>query len=393
MSPEDFEIPDDLHTMGKSLRGSNLSPEGFRVPSNRPGLWTERGRRALQQGFGNVLAVLEPELEAATEDAGKPDSRDITSAKAAGPRISQHFNERTAILTLDSVRRNVKEQKYENLADFKNDLNVLCGNLTMASELLRDGRIESICDDALEKAMSAFPAFANFDHTVSKRETVAGMLSNRTEQLQGQVESLNKQENDMASPNSISFGTRVPYWSLPEQEQFSELLRRCGRDFLKIANHLKTKTPEEVGQHFVHLLSMGKNELADLADLADARLQREACTIGLTMGIRDVEPDIQAPNDIARQNSYLLQSSQPSNVGPYFPHVENPRTSQPWIQGTVEPETNVESGKSINEPQSRKRRPRLRAPYPHCSSYKDGLSDEYALKRHIERFHTATRRV
>lgn len=393
MSPEDFEIPDNLHAMGGIFRGSlNSTPGTFRMAPSRSGRWTERGRRALQQGFQRVLGKLELQMEAASSDANEPGPSNVTSVAGVGRRLSQHTSEPTTTMSLDSIRRNVEEDKYESLADFKNDLRVLSDNPTTALKLVGDGRVESICDDELEIAMSAFPVFANFDHTASNKANIAALLSKSTDQVQGRVEGLDGQGNDNSRPNVISLGTRVPYWSLPEQKQFPELLQRCGRDFSKIADHLKTKTPEEVDQHFVYLLSMGNKELSDSADLADARLHREAGSIGPSMESKDAEFEMRASNVLAHENSSVsLLSSQPSSVDLYPGWFADPQA--PIKDTTKSTESNMESGVSILRPVGKKRRPRPRALCPHCSVNKDGLRDEYALEKHIERYHKATRKV
>ena len=394
MSPEDFEIPDDLHTMGGDSRGGlEVTSGAFRMPSSRSGGWTERGRKAIQQGFLNVLTKLESEIATATGDDEGQRSRDITSAEEAGPSLGQHSNEAATMMSLDSIRHGVAQQSYVSLTDFKNDLNVLSGYPTAAS--MSAGRIASICDEELEKAMSAFPAFAHFDHTASTRGTDMATSSSSTEQLQGSAKGLNGQKSDMASPSLVSGSTRAPYWSLPEEKQFPELLQRYGRDFVSIADHLKTKTPEEVGRHFSDLVSSGKTELSYSADLAEDRLKREARSIGITMNLGDSELEIQAPDDLAHGNSqHFLQSSEALNAGPYFSPVGNTNTPLPLMQKRTERvEPNVESGENPVGPVRKKRRPRPRAPCPYCSLHVDGLRDEYALGKHIERFHTATRKV
>ena len=383
MSPEDFEIPDDLHILGGHARDT-LTPGSFGGPSMGSRRWTERGRKALKQGFHDVLERLESELEATTADADESSSKDVTSAQLVGPSLSQHHDHTKTRMSLDHVRHNIKEQKYESLADFKNDLSIVCGHLSTASSLVEDGRIESICNDEFEKKMSAFPSFANFDHTRSKMGTIAESTGNSADQLQGQVQALNEQVDDMAK--AISFGTRVPYWSQPEEKQFPELLQRCGRDFAKIADHLKTKTPEEVDQHFTHLLNMGNNELVDSADLADARLQREADTIALTIEPGDAESQMKATNNIEISLD-PFQSNQVPIVGPHVSQFGHPKTPQPPKR------VYLESGENIDGPRNKKRRPRPRELCPHCPFLVDGLRDEYALKRHTERFHTPTRKV
>ena len=385
MSPEDFEVPDDLQISGSNAREDPTLTSGtFRVPCM--GRWTERGRKALNQGFHHVLARLESEMEKVAGSAVELGPNSNTSTQAVGSTLNQHTIETTEITSFDYIRHNVQEQRYESLAQFKNDLNVVCRHSSTESESLRYGQIEIICDDEFENAMSAFPAFANFDHTASKKGKNAALSSHSTEQLQVREEGLD--ERVYATAQVIPFGSRVPYWSQPEEKQFPELLHRCGRDFSKIADHLKTKTPEDVDQHFSHLLNMGNNELLDLADHADARLQAEADTVALTMGSKDVESEMQTPNNLASENSSdLLQPSQIPRTGPYFPQIENFKTPQPPKR------MNMDSGDNIDGPKSKKRRPRPREQCPHCPFIKDGLRDEYALKRHTERFHTPTRKV
>ena len=388
MSPEDFEIPDDLNALrGSPSRGPNATSGASRGLSSGSGCWSEQGRKALQLGFCHVLTRLESEIAAAASNDGEQGLKDFSLEDVAEPRLSQRTNEAETKMCLDSIRHSVQEHKYESLAEFKNDLSVLSGEPMTAARIVGDGRIESICDDEFEKAMSAFPAFANFDHTVVSS-------SSGFKQLRGGAEGFVEKENDMASPSPISFGARAPYWSLPEEKQFPELLQQYGRDFARIADHLKTKTPKQVDQHFLHLSSMGDIELPDVANLADASLEREACSIGSTTDPRGAELEI-PPDDLGHGTSYNpLQSSQASIAGAYFPPSESPKTPLALRQGTTKrAELGGESDENMDGPIRKKRRPRPKALCPHCSVHKDGLRDEYTLERHIERYHTATRNV
>lgn len=395
MSPEDFEIPDDLHSIGGHAREySSLTYGSSRAPYIQSGRWTERGRKALQQGFHRVLARLESEVAVVTGTAGGPGS-DTASATVLGPRRDEHTNETMVMTKIDSIRHNVNGQKYESLADFQSDLSTLSGDLATASALVGDSLIQSICDDELEKAMSAFPAFASFDRTAFKRGTTAVLTSNSSEQQQGHMEGLSQEKDDMATSNAISFGTRVPYWSIPEEKQFPELLQRYGRDFARIADHLKTKTPEDVDQHFDYLLTNGNTKISDLAALADARLQREARTVGTTTDSIGAKFDIRAPDDLAYGNSHpLFQPISTSTAEPPFLHFEIPKKSLASLQGaTKKAEMNSEPGEKMEGPVRKKRRPPLRVLCPDCPDHKDGFRDEYALKIHTARFHRATRKV
>ena len=392
MSPEDFEIPDDLHS---PRGGSNVTSGAFRMASSRSGDWSKRGREAIQQLFQRVVTRLESEASAAEGDNGRLGSEDVTSTEKAGPRLSPQINETVATTSLDSIRHSIENQNYVSLADFKNDIRLLAGDPTMASMSAEDGQIESICDEELEKAMSAFPAFANFDHTVStNRATLASSIGN-SNQLQGWPKEIDEQENDKDSASVVSLGTRVPYWSQPEEKQFPELLQQYGRDFARIAGHLKTKTPQEVDQHFVHLLSMGISELSDLADHADAEIRQKACTIETETGTGNAELELRVPDSFAHESSrYFLQSGEASNAGFVASYVGNPNIPPSLTQSiTKRVGLNLDPDGNPDGPVRKKRRPQPRAPCPHCSLHKDGLRDEGTLKRHIERFHTATRKV
>ena len=391
MSPEDFEIPDDLHCF---RGGSNVTSGTFRMPSSRSGDWSERGRKAIQQGFQQVVKRLESEITAAKGNNGRLRSEDITSTETAGPRLSQQINENGMISSLDSIRHSVEKENYVSLAQFKNDIRLLAGDPIMTLTSSRNGQIESICDEELEKAMSAFPAFANFDHTVSTKGTALASSIHSSEPLQGPSQEDKEQEDGSGRASIVSSGTRVPYWSQPEEKQFPELLQRYGRDYASIAGHLKTKTPQEVNRHLVHLLSMGKSELSDLADHADAEIQQKACSIESETGPGNSEPEMRVSDDFAHESSrYFLQSGEASNAG-YISYAGNPNILPPLTQSIAKRGgQNLGHDEDREKPVRKKRRPQPRAPCPYCSLHKDGLRDEWALKRHIERFHTATRKV
>ena len=392
MSPEDFEIPDDLHS---SRGGSNVTSGAFRMPSSQSGDWSEQGRKAIQQGFQQVVTRLESEATAANGDSGRPGLEDITSTETTGPGPSQQINETVISPSLDSIRHKVEKHNYVSLADFKNDLRSLAGDPTTEFKSVEDGQIESICDEELEKAMSAFPAFANFDHTVPTKGTILASSIDNFEQLQGCAKEFDIQENDKGSASAVSLGTRVPYWSQPEEKQFPDLVQRYGRDFTRIAGHLKTKTPQEVDQHFVHLLSMGKSELSDLADHADADIKQKACSIETGLGAENAELEMRVSDDFAHESShYFLQSGEASNAAYISSYIGNPNIPSSLSQSTTKRVGhNLGRDENPDGPVRKKRRPQPRAPCPHCNLYKDGLRDEWALKRHIERFHTPTRKV
>ena len=390
MSPDDFEIPENLHTMGGlSTEGPNVAPGAFKVSSSRSGCWTDRGRKAIQQGFHDVLTRFESEIAAAKIHLSKLGSKDIDVPEATKPSLS---NETAITMSLESIRHNVQDHKYESLAEFKSDLSVLSESPTTAAVLGGDQRIESICDDELKKAMSAFPSFANFDRKNSMIQTATALSVDSAEKVQGSPRRFN-QSTDIAGSSLFPFGRRVAHWSAPEMELFPELLQLYGRDFTRIANHLKTKTPEEVNQHF-DLVSVKDADLLSLVDLVDAKLQQKACSTGTDIISSDTVLEIPR-NDIANGASYdFLQSSQIPCTGTAFPLFGTSQTPQPPRQGTKnQVELDAEPEKNTDGLTHKKRRPLPRVPCPYCSVHEDGLRDEYALKKHVDRYHAATRKV
>ena len=390
MSPEDFEIPDGLHAVTRSSKSSpGERSEAFRMPSSRPVRWTERGRQALQQGFSKVVTRLESELVTAVGSEREPGSENVTSAAEARSQPSQHPDQESLVKSLDSIRHKIEAQGYESLTDFKNGLSTLSGNQVPSSALGMDSRIESICEDEFEKTMSAFPDFANFDHIGSREKETKAPLSDSANQIQRSENRLRVQRADMAISSAFSFDTRVPYWSLPEQIRFPGLIERYGRGFEEIANHLKTKTPEEVEKQFWHLVDSGDTSLQYVADLAEARIQRGLPGAEAAALSQDAELKTQAPDD-----SYLLLESSQASPTPYPTQFANTNPPMALFQGPSQPvRRSLASGEHIEGPIRKKRRPPPRAFCPYCTDHKEGLRDEYALKKHVERFHTPTRKV
>ena len=390
MAPDDFEIPEDLRTLNKNVTAGQVQ-----VPFTRPQFWNDRGLRALEKGFGKVISRLESDAEMAIGDTSKLSSKDTLSTGEPRERLSGDSDGSGKLMSLDIIRKNVKDKKYGSLAAFKNDLILLSGDPATASKVAENRRIESICDDEIEKALSVFPAFANYDHTASKLNNSAAILSNGIDGHQGIVTDLHRKKDDKPSACEAPFGTPVPYWSIQDKLCFPRLLEKFGRDWSKIADSFMTKTAEEVSEHFEQVSGMVDSKLAELADLADARLQEEACSIAPTTESTDDDTEMQEPNDSVCENpSDLAQSSELLSLGQYFPQTRSLKIPQPVNHGTKRPlGTNMESGKLIPGPIRKKRRPRPRILCPYCSTYKDGLRDEYAVEKHIERFHTATRKV
>lgn len=404
MSPEDFKIPSDLLAVhGQSCECYGINARSPGVSFSRSSAWTEQGRKALQQGFRHVLANFESEM--AADDGKEQDLKKVTS-KESNPTVDHSSKEASSSKTLDNIRDKIEGRQYESLADFKNDLRGLSRDSMASLKWAGDKNVDSNCDEQLEKALSPFPAFANFDSTDYTHGLIQNSSDPASNLLEGHTGSLDQLEKGMAHLDLTRFRARTPYWSLTERKELPELLQRYGRDFDKIADYLKTKTADEVDQHFVHLLNKGKIELLEVADLADARLQKEAYTNEPSLEPEIVVPETPVADRPSQVTSYGLSqldqlsgmrpSIHPSDKRPLFQtflDYSDNNDLQPRTQDTAQTQRNAGAEGVIGQDQTKKRRPRPRAFCPHCNFHENGLHDEYALEKHILRFHTATRRL
>ena len=389
MSPEDFDIPNDLQSCKDWEPGAG-GPVSSSSQSRR---WTEQGRKALQKGFRHVLANFESEMTA-LENSGQ-DSPELTS-KGSYPRASSAIIEDTSLKRLDNIRDKIERKQYDTLADFKNDLRGLSRDSMTSSKWTAHEGIDSNCEGELEKALLPFPAFAHFDSMDFKGERAGITFGTAPHMLEGQIGTLDQLEKDMANLDVTPLYVRIPYWSSIEKKKFPELLQRFGRDFSKIADTLKTKTLEDVEQYFIQFMNTGNTEISDWVDGAEARLQGEASSTATTTGLRDAESEVQAPKDLAHQNvPHPLQLSQPPVSGMYLPQFGKPKNLlAPTRDASKSTGSDLESGETVLVSRGKKRRPPPRVQCPHCSvPKKEGLRDEYALRKHIERYHTATRKI
>ena len=387
--PEDFDIPIDL----QSCKGWEPGAGGQISRSNQSGRWTEQGRKALQEGFRHVLANVESEMR--TLESEWQDSPELTS-KGSHPSASSAVIEDSSMKRLDEIRDKIERKQYDTLTDFKNDLRGLSSDSVPSSKWTGPEGIDSNCEGALEKALQPFPSFAHFDSMDLKEERPRIPFGTASHMLEGHIGSLDQLEKDMANLDVTPLYARIPYWSLTEKRKFLELLRRFGRDFSQIADILKTKTLEEVEQYFVQQVDTGNPEVSDWIKLEEANLQQEALSTAKTMGPRDAESEEQAQEDPPHPTvSHPLQLSLLPTSGIYLPQFGKPKPLlSPAKDASKSTGSDLESGEKVLVSRGKKRRPPPRVHCPHCSVPKEeGFRDEYALGKHIERYHTATRKI
>ena len=390
MFAEDFEIPDclpDATIDSKSTTGTSFG-RNF-DSADRKSCWNKHGRAVLQKGFWHVLAKFASGPTPVSRASNKVSSIHLnhTNQEIFLGAFSGSHGEISAV-NVASIRAKVENKQYETFADFKDDIQELSKNLTTTREFEAWEDIAGICDQEFEDATSNFPAFANFDLCKSRLDldmTNPKSITNLPLSSLGQTN-----DNEAAS----SIGKRKPYWSKTEVEQFPELLDQCGRDFITIAGRLKTKTINDIDQYL-----KAKPELLRLAEEADARLQQ----------IFEAILPIQIENDDEPHKLPLIESEDPRPAALTYSAealeaMLLSRKRQQEASADREAQSNMHTGNRISHvtnedskklaiPKSTRRRPRPRAACPKCNIHKNGLRDEYALERHLNRLHNPTRRV
>ncbi|MCJ1473086.1 hypothetical protein MMC13_001736 [Lambiella insularis] len=146
--------------------------------------------------------------------------------------------------------------------------------------------VESLCDQEIQGSMVRYPDFAAFRSDCPLFPEAFVRSSDELEGLSGVQKSGDKADLTVHA----SHYCRIPYWSKSEKEWFSKLVERHGRDHAKIADCLKTKTVEEIKQHFLQLLSDKEGDFINLVEIIDSRTKAEMlscqtsleCEAGLT---------------------------------------------------------------------------------------------------------------
>ncbi len=371
MSAEDFKIPTSLFEASTESR-NGLDPDCGSYPGSarRSTCWNRRGRKVLQKGFRQVLAKVE----------------------------SESLLKNSSTIVLNLIRAKVEEEQYETLTDFRDDIRELSGGSSSMVDSEKGEEIKEICDQEIEKAITDFPAFANFGNSRLGSST-ANSQSDIVSQ-QNFPKPFDNAENDLNISSNSSLGKRRPYWSVTEEQEFPELLEQCGRDFIKIADRLKTKTINDIDEYFIHLVSLGRTELLKVADAADAKLQWD---LEATLPIFDnggLEPakllsDTSSLDVRPGGLAYTAQTMEAMN--PYHLHQQDLSGKRDTrfenSSNTTSPRAKTEHVQVLEKPKRSVRSRRARVLCDYCNRSMDGFHDEYALKKHVRRFHQATRQV
>lgn len=377
MLPEDFEIPSSLSSVDNSLGSSNITAEGF--PRSR--YWNEQGRRDLQQGFRQVLDKIESKIRLGGDK--------IEPRKRGQFENGVDISSSTSSVKLKNMRDKIEGQQYQTLANFRNDVREL-SNAPDDRVAMKNLDIEAISDQELERAMSVFPALANFNHTTRNNESSEAVPNIFYGPIQKDVKMLN--ESQPINSDVDYLGKRKPYWSSAEEEAIPKLLDQHGRDLIKIADCLRTKTVDEIDQHLIENI-----ELSNLASIADARPSMETRS---THSASEKE-DSQFGKILVNDSSQMAQSVEPgyfqqtTNEAMNNTHdsLENVNKDVDLVADPSKLQSNIESGLIFKKPEKPKRRTPVKEFCPHCPTQEFYFRDEYTLRKHIARFHEPTRSV
>lgn len=374
MSPEDFEIPSSLSVAGRSLRSSKTTSERF----SRSRCWNEQGRKDIQQCLQRVYAKIESTIGL--------EGHQTEQRKSGQSDTGVHISGSASSVKLSNIWDKIEGQQYHTLTNFRDDVRELL-NAPDDCAITQNSDFEEIYEQELEKAMSGFPALANFDYETRKHGTNEILSVGDHDSIQKGVKALN--EHEPVSSGTDYFSKRKPYWSLAEEAQFPKLLEQYGRNLIKIADYLRTKTVDEIDQHLTENI-----DLSNLASAADARCSLESQSTHLAPEKGDSQPEKVLVNEADQMTriaepGYFRQISNETET--YLHHQQD--SSRNANKDVNSSSDSNESQPNIGNPKRPKRPapPRQRCPY--CFTHPEGLRDEYTLQKHIGSFHMPTRSV
>ncbi len=389
MSPEDFEIPESLASCQHGSNSIGFSSPGSSARSVRISQsWTEQGRRASQQSFQHILTTVKSRFSTSFSEIVLNNSMISESAVASDiSPMTADDTDKGVVQGVDTIRAGIKEQRYHTLRDFKDDLQNLLRNVPPSGPLNIHDEVDMICDEALEKVISDFPAFAKADSAIPKPSINSespkedlNMLTNYTGiGLDGQ--SL----DEIVDPSPV--GKRKTYWSQAEERELPELLNRYGRDLIKIADCLRTKTLDEIDVHLPPRQSdeaqTSEQEQTDL-HIQSGSLPAHTATQSVLSHYAMLDSSHQENSDLAVGSinwppRYATQSIAASN---------NTLHAIPTSEKVDDSEGPAKDDKAASHPKKATRRPRIRKQCKFCLKE----CEDYALSKHIERFHVSTRK-
>ena len=392
MSPKDFEITESLNSCLDTSVPSSISRQGSSSTRARfSRSWNEQGRKASQETFRKILATVESKVSASTSNMSQQ-ALDDTKHNAAPP-FPLTSADSVIVPSFDTIKNSISAQEYDTLHDFKGDLQALLTNPSGFSKV--HSEVDQICDDELEKITSAFPEFAKVGSTSFKPQGNSGFPEEDFEETRvssGVPPSRTDSGDDLEASR---FGKRKTYWSTAEEKEMPELLRRYGRNLIKIAECLKTKTLAEIDLHLQDFLESERAPSLSPTEAIEANEETELSS-SQTAEARFVPSD--TAMDASSQYPFRLL---PTSVT-WSPNPPPQSTAGLANATTVRSEDisgvkrthqiDVHDGgeQVVIRPKKTVRRRPERFKCPYCD---EDFYDEYVAKKHIDRIHIATRKM
>ncbi|MCJ1426586.1 hypothetical protein MMC29_004489 [Sticta canariensis] len=373
-SMEDFEIPNSL------LAADSFSNQNFTPPGRSSRCWNDQGRKVLQLGFGKVLDRLKSEITSADDENNQTSSSTQDPNEQTNRSLGELHRLENVSIGLENIQEKIKEQRYQSLAEFKDDIRQISNDPDLCGNPCKLKGMETICDQELEKIFASFPVFANLSPEFPSTS------KDFQNPLHG-MESLGMFAESLESSGFCS--KRKPYWSSVEEGVFPNLIQRYGRDYAKISDYLKTKTAGDVEQHFLYLVSIGREDLSGLADAADIKLRLQ---FSLPEPIQGSESSPLALPSINAPVHDITQTPSSYDLPPDLSTGARDKDSA-LMADSLGSEAAASHGDRNNE---RKKYTRSLPPRAMCNRCTDifpkGLRDEHTLKKHNRSIHTATRK-
>ena len=392
MSPKDFEIPESLNSCLDTPVPNSISRHGSSSTRGRfSRSWNEQGRKASQETFRKILATVESRVSASTSNMS-PQALDDTKHDTAPPFLLKNADS-AIMLSFDTIKNSINAQGYDTLHDFKGDLQTLLTNASGFSKV--HSEVDKICDEELGKITSAFPGFAKVGSTSFEPQDNSRFPKGQFEDVRvGSEVPLSRSElgDSLEAPQ---YGKRKAYWSTAEEKELPELLHRYGRNMIKIAECIKTKTVAEVDLHLRDFLGSERAASSIPTEAIEANEETKLSS-SQTAEARFVPSDMTI--NASSQNPFQLL---PTSVtwSPNRP----PQSTAGSANATMIRSENISGVKRTHQvdvhdggdqvvirPKKTVRRRPERFKCPYCD---EDFYDEYVAKKHKDRIHVATRKM
>ncbi|KAL8693514.1 MAG: hypothetical protein Q9218_001671 [Villophora microphyllina] len=389
MSPDDFAVPDSLRMCQVEPKSADRLGRGSSSRCSRISQsWSEQGQRASQHSFQQMLSAVESSLSAAVLDNRTQHGHDNNGVMAASSRLSSpHKDADAAIPDFESIREGIEDHRYSSLSHFKHDLqeHLLCAQSSETLEI--SSKVDLICNDELEKVITGFPGFATVDRDLP-------WVSAGPQSSEKAVADHDANFNHVSRVTDLAVvGSRKTYWSVAEEKELPELLNRYGRDLIKIAACLKTKTLEEIGLHLPNSEETQRVELpADDANLEKPVSPEPSPAHGLEAETTSLYPHATSISSL--QGKHLLGADAVAWPPRYTARLN--REDEPADSGTQDSLQQHHSGEGLDEKTQAagppRRAPRKSRGRRSCKLCKKDF-DFYGIERHVLRCHTPTRKM